>query len=109
MIIDELSKQGRPLPQVINNATLKNEMQLVNELRQRMRAQAEQDGLNPPATPATEEQKFADPRQTELLTEDSLKIIDELSKQGRPLPQVINNATLKNEMELVNRLRENIR
>ena len=45
--------------------------------------------------------KFDDPRQTEVLSVDSLKIIDELSMQGRPLPAVINNASLKNEMDLV--------
>ena len=38
------------------------------------------------ANTGAEKQYFADPRQTEELTPYSLKIIDELSKQGRPLP-----------------------
>lgn len=46
-IIDELSKQGRPLPKVINNASLKNEIDIVNQIRSRQRAEAERTGLNP--------------------------------------------------------------
>ena len=54
---------------------------------------------------AAQQTQFTDPRQTEELNSYSLKVIDELYKQGRPLPRVINNESLKNEMDLVNRIR----
>ena len=48
-IIDELNKQGRPLPPVINNATLKSKMENVNQIRMRQRAESARAGLNPSA------------------------------------------------------------
>ena len=53
----------------------------------------------------TEPQKFADPRQTEVLTRESLDIINELVAQQVPMPQVINNQNLKAAKSIFDRSR----
>ena len=104
-MIDELYKQGRPLPRVISNESLKHEMDLVNQIRMKQRAEAEKTGLNPPGgISAAEEQKFADPRQVEILSSKTIQTINELTESGWPLPEVISNASIAQEKEIFTKL-----
>ena len=82
-------------------------MELVYQLRNKARQNAVLTGFNEKEAQASQpvqKQVFADPRQTEKLTDRSLRIIEELDKMGHPLPPVVNNAALINELEIAQAL-----
>ena len=90
---------------MISNESLKHEMDLVNKIRKKQRAEAEKTGLNPPGGhKAAEEQKFADPRQVEILSSKTIRTINELTENGWPLPEVISNASIAQEKDIMMKL-----
>ena len=106
---------------MINNASLKNEMEIVDLIRMGQRAQAERTGPNPPGGYAgVEETKGGrypgHPPASHFglasldgLDMESIMILDVMTRDGYELPAVINNETLRSEALRIRALEEYMR
>ena len=83
---------------------LANELKVVEALRRRAQ-QEELSVQKPKKAPSAAAAKPVEEEQ--LLTPQSLQIIDELLARGHPLPEKITNASLANEAQIVKRLVNN--